>query len=317
MELAEVQVNAARPSSLAGVRNPFQKWRKLKEKIIELCLLTSAMTSVVVVFTILWILVSESIPFFQHVRLIDFLTDTEWTPLFEQAHYGILPLLCGTFLTTLIALSVAIPCGTMMALFLSEYATPFWRETLKPVLELLAAVPTVVYGYFALMTVTPLLQKLIPSLPGFNVLSAGIVMGVMIVPYVSSLTEDALRSVPNYLREGSMAMGASKAQTALRVLYPAAFSGISSAYILAISRALGETMVVSIAAGLKPNLTLNPLEPAATVTAFIVQVSQGDLPHGSIGFQSIYVAGLALLILTLVFNLFGFYLRRRFKETYD
>ncbi len=253
-------------------------------------------------------------PFFAHVSLKDFLTDTQWTPLFENARYGILPLLSGTLLSTVIALSVAIPLGTVAAAFLSEYVRPSAREILKPVLELLAAVPTVVYGYFALLFVTPLLQKIIPNLGGFNVLSAGIVIGVMIVPYVSSLSEDAMRSVPNHLREASFAVGASRMQTAFRVVIPAAFSGITSAYILGISRALGETMVVAIAAGMQPNLTINPTEPAATITAFIVQVSLGDLPHGSIGYQSIYVAGLSLLVLTLCFNIVGLWLRKKFQE---
>ncbi len=204
----------------------------------------------------------------------------------------------------------------MIAIFLSEYAPNRLREVLKPILELLAAVPTVVYGYFALLFVSPLLQKIFPEMGAFNALSAGLVMGIMIVPYVSSLSEDAMRAVPAYLREASYAVGATRFQTSLKVVYPAAFSGVVSAYILAISRALGETMVVAIAAGLQPNLTLNPTQPVATITAFIVQVSLGDLPHGSIGYQSIYVAGLTLLVLTLTFNLIGFALRRRFREAY-
>lgn len=288
--------------------------RRLRERAIEAILFLAAASSVLVTMGIVGILVVESLPFFEKVSLIDFLTDTEWTPLFENAHYGILPLLCGTLLSTTIALIVAIPLGTVAAAFLSEYLRPSWREVLKPVLELLAAVPTVVYGYFALLFVTPLLQKIIPSLGGFNVLSAGIVIGVMIVPYVSSLSEDAMRSVPGHLREASFAVGASRMQTCFRVVIPAAFSGITSAYILGISRALGETMVVAIAAGMQPNLTLNPTEPAATITAFIVQVSLGDLPHGSIGYQSIYVAGLSLLVLTLCFNIIGLWLRKKFQE---
>lgn len=286
----------------------------MREKCIEALLFLCAASSVLVTTGIVGILVTESMPFFEHVTLKEFLTDTEWTPLFENAHYGILPLLSGTFLTTIIALIVAIPLGTVAAAFLSEYLRPSWREVLKPLLELLAAVPTVVYGYFALLFVTPLLQKFIPSLGGFNVLSAGLVIGMMIVPYVSSLSEDAMRAVPNHLREASFAVGASRMQTAFRVVMPSAFSGITSAYILGISRALGETMVVAIAAGMQPNLTLNPLEPAATITAFIVQVSLGDLPHGSIGYQSIYVAGLSLLCLTLCFNIIGLWLRKKFQE---
>ncbi|WP_413583510.1 phosphate ABC transporter permease subunit PstC [Bdellovibrio sp. HCB288] len=288
--------------------------RRLKEALIESILFLAAASSVFVTMGIVGILVTESIPFFKHVSFWQFITDPEWTPLFENAHYGILPLLCGTFLTTIIALLVAIPLGTVAAAFLSEYVRPNVREVLKPVLEMLAAVPTVVYGYFALLFVTPLLQKVFPSMGGFNVLSAGLVMGVMIIPYISSLSEDAMRSVPSHLREASFAVGASRIQTAFRVVIPAAFSGITSAYILGISRALGETMVVAIAAGMQPNLTLNPLEPSATITAFIVQVSLGDLPHGSIGYQSIYVAGLSLLCLTLCFNVIGLWLRKKFQE---
>jgi phosphate transport system permease protein len=301
-------------SEFTSANHPVRRMRRLREKAIELILFAAAASSVLITIGIVGILVTESLPFFHQVTLKEFLTDTQWTPLFSDAHYGILPLLSGTFLTTMIALVVAIPLGTVAATFLSEYARPSAREVLKPILELLAAVPTVVYGYFALLFVTPLLQKIIPDLAGFNVLSAGLVIGVMIVPYVSSLSEDAMRSVPNHFREASFAMGASRVQTAFRVVIPAAFSGISSAYILGISRALGETMVVAIAAGMQPNLSLNPLQPAETITAFIVQVSLGDLPHGSIGFQSIYVAGLSLLLLTLCFNVLGLWLRKKFQE---
>lgn len=288
--------------------------RKLKEKFIELFLFLSAFLSVVVTFAIVWILVSESIPFFSTVALKDFLFDTQWTPLFENAHYGILPLLSGTFLTTIIAISVAIPLGTVISIFLSEYVSHSMREVIKPILELLAAVPTVVYGYFALLFVTPLLQKIFPEMAGFNVLSAGLVMGIMIIPYVSSLSEDAMRAVPNHVREASYALGGNKIQTSLKVVLPSAFSGIVSAYILSISRALGETMVVAIAAGMQPNLSLNILEPSETITAYIVQVSLGDLPHGSIGYQTIYVAGFVLLLLTLSFNIFGMWLKKRYHQ---
>lgn len=301
-------------SVFTSPNHPVRRWRKIREKIVEAVLFLAAASSVFVTLGIVYILVSESIPFFQHVSFKDFLTDPEWTPVFANAHYGIRPLICGTFLTTFIALLVAIPLGTIAAAFLSEYTPPALREILKPILELLAAVPTVVYGYFALLFVTPLLQKIFPDLGGFNVLSAGLVMGMMIVPYVSSLSEDAMRAVPQHLREGSYAMGASRLQTTFRVIIPTAFSGITSAYVLAISRALGETMVVSIAAGMQPNITINPLEPAATITAFIVQISLGDLPHGSIGYQSIYVAGLTLLVMTLCFNAGGLWIRERFKE---
>lgn len=288
--------------------------RRFKERVIESVLFLAAASSVAVTAGIVFILVKESLPFFQHVTLKEFVTGTEWTPLFENAKYGILPLVSGTFLTTFVALSLAIPMGTIAATFLSEYTNPKVREVLKPVLELLAAVPTVVYGYFALLFVTPFLQKLMPDLSGFNVLSAGLVIGFMIVPYVSSLSEDAMRAVPSHLREASFAMGASRLQTAFKVVIPSAFSGITSAYILGISRALGETMVVAIAAGMQPNLSLDPTQPSETITAFIVQVSLGDLPHGSIGYQSIYVAGLTLLVFTMVFNILGLWIRRRFQE---
>jgi phosphate transport system permease protein len=300
--------------SIRGTFSRSRRWRqKIKESFIELLLLMAAASSIFITIGIVYILVTESLPFFREVPFLEFITGTEWAPLFANPRFGILPLLCGTFLSTLIAV-VAIPLGTISAAFLAEYVRPAWREILKPILELLAAVPTVVYGYFALLFVTPVLRNLFPELGGFNILSAGLVIGIMIVPYVSSLSEDALRAVPDHLREGSFAMGASRFQTAFRVILPSAFSGISSAYVLGISRALGETMVVAIAAGMQPNLTVNPLEPAATITAFIVQVSLGDLPHGSIGYQSIYVAGLTLLVMTLLFNLLGLWTRKKFLE---
>ena len=290
--------------------------RRFRDRIVETGLLAAALVAVFTTVAIVIVLVSESLPFFSHVSLVEFLTDTMWTPLFAEARYGILPLVAGTLVTTLVALAVAIPAGTIIAIYLSEFAPYRLREVIKPALELLGAVPTVVYGYFALMVVTPLLQKLIPGLPGFNMLSAGLVIGVMIIPYVASVSEDAMRAVPNYMREGSYAMGATRFQTATRVVVPGALSGIAAAYILGISRAVGETMVVAVAAGLQPNLTWDPTEPAATITAFIVQVSLGDLPHDSIGYQSIFAAGLVLMVMTLVFNIGGFALTRRFRQAY-
>lgn len=290
--------------------------RHLRERFIETFLFMSAVLSVAIMLTIIMMLVKESFIFFQHVSIWDFLTDTQWTPLFDDAHYGILPLVSGTVVSSFIALLVALPLGTIIAIYLSEFAPFTVREVAKPFLELLGGVPTVVYGYFALLFVTPLLQSIYPELPGFNLLSAGLVMGIMIIPYVSSMTEDAMRAVPMNLREGSYAMGATRFQTAIRVVMPAAFSGIAAAYILGISRAVGETMVVAIAAGMQPNLTWNPMEPAATITAYIVQVSLGDLPHGSIGYQTIFAAGLTLLLITLVFNIIGHVLRKRYREIY-
>jgi phosphate transport system permease protein len=292
------------------------RYRRLRDRAIEFLLLLAGLVAVFTTAAIVVTLVTESLPFFRHVSLSDFLTDTMWTPLFAEPRFGILPLVAGTLVTTFIALCVAIPCGTVIAIYLSEFASFRVREAVKPALELLGAVPTVVYGYFALLIVTPFLQKLIPDLPGFNMLSAGLVIGIMIIPYVASLSEDAMRAVPNYMREGSYAMGSTRLQTALRVVFPGALSGISAAYILGISRATGETMVVAVAAGLQPNLTWNPTESAATITAFIVQVSLGDLPHGSIGYQSIFAAGLVLMLLTLLFNIAGFLLTRRFREAY-
>lgn len=279
-------------------------------------LFLAAFLSVFITFAIIYLLISESLVFFKHVPLWDFLTDTQWTPLFDDAHYGILPLLSGTVISSLVALAIALPFGTIIAIYLSEFAPFLVREIAKPFLELLGGVPTVVYGYFALLFVTPLLQTILPDLPGFNLLSAGLVMGIMIIPYVSSMTEDAMRSVPMHLREGSYAMGATRFQTAITVVMPASLSGIAAAYILGISRAVGETMVVAIAAGMQPNLVWNPTEPAATITTYIVQVSLGDLPHGSIGYQTIFAAGLTLLLLTLVFNILGHLLRKRFREVY-
>lgn len=291
-------------------------WLFWVEKAIESQLLLAALSSVAITVGIVAILVYESSTFFAHVSFIDFLTDTYWTPVFANPRFGILPLVTGTLVTTLIALVVAMPLGSIIAIYLSEFAPGMLREILKPLLELLSAVPTVVYGYFALLFVTPLLRHGLPGLPYFNMLSAGIVMGIMIIPYVSSLSEDAMRAVPMALREGAYALGANRIITAVKVVFPAALSGIGSAYILAISRAIGETMIVAVAAGLQPNFTLNPTDPAATITAFIVQVSKGDLPHGEIGYQSIYAAGLTLFLMTLAFNIVGFMLRRRFREAY-
>jgi phosphate transport system permease protein len=288
----------------------------VKEKAIESLLLLAALTSVAITVGIVGVLVYESIGFFRHVSLLDFLTDSQWTPLFSEPHYGILPLVCGTVVTTVVALLVAVPMGSLIAIYLSEYAARGMRETIKPALELLSAVPTVVYGYFALLFVTPALQALWPELPGFNMLSAGLVIGIMIVPYVSSVSEDAMRAVPVHLREGAFALGATRMQTALRVVFPSALSGITAAYVLGISRAIGETMVVAIAAGMQPILTWNPLEPAATMTAYIVQVSLGDLPHGSVGYQTIFATGLTLLLMTLVFNVAGHVLKKRYRQIY-
>lgn len=300
----------------ASLIRPRLHHRDVRERIIEAVLFLCAASAVAVTAAIVVVLLVESAAFFAHVSLVDFLTDTMWTPLFADARYGILPLLCGTLLAAGVALVVAVPLGLMVALYLSEFAPVKVRETVKPFLEMLEGVPTVVYGYFALLFLTPVLQNFIPDLPVFNVLSPGIVIGVMIVPYVGSVSEDAMRAVPNALREASYACGATRLQTTLRVVMPAATSGIAAAFVLGIARATGETMVVAIAAGQQPNLTFDPTEPAATITAYIVQVALGDLPHGSIGYQSIFAAGLVLLVITLLFNILAHVLRVRFREEY-
>lgn len=290
--------------------------RNLRERAIELVLFLAALSAVATMAAILFILLEESLSFFKIVSVVEFFTATKWTPLFTNPRYGILPLVSGTLVTSTVALLVAIPLGTIAAIYLSEFAPPSLREIFKPALELLAAIPTIVYGYFALLFVTPLLQLIFPTLPGFNMLSAGIVMGMMIIPLISSISEDAMRAVPVGLREGSYAVGATRLQTALQVVFPSAISGISAAYILAASRAVGETMIVAVAAGLQPNLTWNPFEQAATITAYIVQVSLGDLPHGSLEYQTIFAAGLTLVIMTLILNIIGYFLAKRYREIY-
>lgn len=290
--------------------------RKLSERLIETALFAAAAVSVLTTLGIVYVLVSESIVFFHQVGIVDFLTDTQWTPLFDDAHYGIMVLISGTLVSSAVALALAIPMGTVIAIYLSEFANPKVRELAKPVLELLGGIPTIVFGYFALLIVSPLLQKVFPELPGFSLLSAGLVMGIMIMPYIASLSEDAMRAVPMSLREGSYAMGATKLHAAIHVVVPAAVSGLTAACILGISRAVGETMILAVAAGMQPNLTWNPMEPAATITSYIVQVALGDLPHGSLAYQTIFAAGLTLLLITLSFNILGQWLRRRYREAY-
>jgi phosphate transport system permease protein len=311
-------MTANTPSDLPMVSDRLSRkaMRHVSERIIEALLFAAAAVSVLTTIGIVYVLVSESVQFFQQVSIVDFLTDTQWTPLFDDAHFGIMVLISGTLVSSLVALIVAIPMGTIIAIYLSEFAHGKVREVAKPILELLGGIPTIVFGYFALLMVTPLLQKLIPSLPGFSLLSAGLVMGIMIVPYIASLSEDAMRAVPMSLREGSYALGSTRLHTALHVVVPAAFSGLAASYILAISRAVGETMILAVAAGMQPNLTWNPMEPAATITSFIVQVALGDLPHGSIGYQTIFAAGLTLILITLMFNILGQWLRRRYRENY-
>jgi phosphate transport system permease protein len=284
--------------------------------VIERALFACAAGSVLVTAGIVGVLVFETAAFFRDVPIGDFLFGTTWTPLFFNAEFGVLPLVSGTILVSAIAMLVAVPAGLLSAIYLSEYAPPRVRRIVKPVLEVLAGVPTVVYGYFALLFVTPLLQTVFPTLASFNALSPGLVMGLMILPLVSSLSEDALHAVPNGLREGAYALGATRMQAALRVVVPAALSGISASFILAMSRAIGETMIVAIAAGQQPRLTANPMVPVETMTAYIVQISMGDTPAGSIGYRTIFAVGMLLFVMTFLLNLVSHWLRRRFREEY-
>ncbi len=291
--------------------------RKIKELVIEKSLFASAFVTIAITIGIILVLAVEAVRFFSEVSIFDFFTDTQWTPLFTEKHFGILPLLSGTLLTSFIAISVALPIGLSISIYLSEYAPKSFRKTVKPLLELLAAVPTVVYGFFALIVVTPFLQEIIPNLSGFNSLSAGIVMGIMIIPYISSLSEDALHAVPQSLREASYGMGATKLQTAFKVMIPAASSGIIVSIILAISRAIGETMIVAIAAGQQPRLTLDPTVPVETITAFIVQVSLGDVQHGSLEYRTIFAAGITLFVFTFLLNTLSYRIRKKYQTNYE
>jgi phosphate transport system permease protein len=286
------------------------------ERVIERALFLCAALSVFTTGGIIAVLAVETFGFLREVSVIEFLTGTEWTPLFANRHFGVLPLVMGTALVSAIAMVVALPMGLLSAVYLSEYARPSLRRAIKPTLEILAGVPTVVYGYFALMFVTPLLQRFLPGLAGFNALSPGIVMGIMILPLVSSLSEDAMRAVPRGLREGAYALGATRMQTALRVVIPAAFSGITAAFILAASRAVGETMIVAIAAGQQPRLTGNPFVPVETMTAYIVQVSLGDTPQGTLEYRTIFAVGMLLFLMTFALNMLSTWLRERFRQEY-
>jgi phosphate transport system permease protein len=306
--------SSSRSAELWQPNRALSKWSERVVKIVfGACALISVLTTIGIVLTLAY----EAYEFFLEVPLSRFLTETEWTPLFANSKFGIIVLISSTILTSLIAILVALPLGLLSAICLSEYATPKTRKWLKPILEILAGVPTVVFGYFALLFVTPILQALIPGLQGFNALSAGLVLGVSIIPLVASLSEDAIYSVPRSLREGSYALGATKRETIVGVVLPAALSGIVAAFILAISRAVGETMIVSIAAGQNPTLTVDPRVPVMTMTAFIAQVSLGDTPVGSLAYKTIYAVGMTLFLMTLALNIFSFWFVRRFREKYD
>lgn len=314
-------------SSTSTLSQNKRKWRTFREKLIEALLLFAAVSSILVTFGIMEVLVGESWKFFTNPELkevgvenifLDFfnLKDPQWTVLFEEKHFGILTLLSSTLLTSIIALVVAIPIGTVVAIYLSEFALASVREWLKPILELLAGVPSVVFGYFALNVISPYVRSFNENIPGFNRLSAGLVIGIAVIPIISSIAEDAMRAVPNQMREGSYALGSTKINTSINVVLPAAFSGIVASYILGISRAVGETMIVAVAGGLQAIYSWNPLEGGATISAYIVQVTLGDVPYGSLEYESIFAAGLTLAIITLSLNLIGFFLIKRFKETY-
>lgn len=290
---------------------------KINEKIIEKALAACALLTILTTVGIVLILLIEAVSFFQEVSIIDFITGTQWTPLFTNKLYGILPLIAGTMLTSFIAIAVALPIGLTIAIYLNEYAARKFRKTVKPLLEVLAVVPTVVYGFFALMIVTPFLKNFIPGLSGFNALSPGIVMGIMIIPFVSSLSEDALSAVPDSLRQASFGMGSTKLQTAFRVMVPAASSGIIVSAILAISRAIGETMIVAIAAGQQPRFTFDPTVPIETITAYIVQVSMGDVPYGTLAYKTIFAAGITLFVFTFMLNSISYWIKTKYREKYE
>lgn len=290
---------------------------KLKEKIIEKALAACAIITILTTIGIILVLLIHAISFFQEVSLFNFLTETEWDPLYADPTFGILPLLAGTFLTSAIALIVALPMGLTIAIYLNEYASRKFRKILKPLLEILAVVPSVVYGFFALMIVTPFLRSFIPGLAGFNALSPGLVMGIMIIPYVSSLSEDALSAVPNSLRKASFGMGSTKFQTSIRVMVPAASSGIIVSAILAVSRAIGETMIVAIAAGHQAQFTLDPTVPIETITSFIVKVASGDVAYGTLAYKTIFAAGITLFVFTFILNNVSYWIKNRYQEKYE
>ncbi len=309
-----MRASEALPMATTEQRGSLQGSLPLGERAIEALLLGCGLITILTTVGILSVLAIETFHFLREVSLAQLLLDTEWTPLFAEKHFGVWPLLSGTLLTSLVAISVALPFGLLAAVFLSELATERARRVLKPALELLAGIPTIVYGYFALVVITPALQALIPGLAGFNALSPGIVMGIMIIPMIASLSEDALYAVPNSLREGAYALGSSKLPTIFRVVLPSAASGIAASVILAVSRAIGETMVVSIAAGQQPRLTMDPRVPIQTMTTYIVQVSMGDTPTGTLEYRTIFVIGTLLFLITFMMNIGSYRLARRFRR---
>ncbi len=313
MTIGQAPVRVAR--GVGNLRQPASRaWR---ERLIETPLMLAAIVSIFTTAGIVGVLIFETYEFFQEVPFWRFATDTQWTPLFTEKYFGIIVLLSATFQTSVGAMLVALPLGLLAAIYLSEYASPTFRRTVKPILEVLAGIPTVVYGYFALLFITPILQQFIPGIAVFNGLSASIVMGIMILPLVSSMSEDAMTAVPRSLREGGYALGATKFEVATRIVTPAAFSGIVAAFIIAISRAIGETMIVAIAAGQSPTLTLSPLVPIETMTAYIVQVSLGDTPYGSLEYRTIFAVGMTLFLMTLILNIISQWVLKKFREEYE
>ena len=307
--------NPVGPPLGQGARNAWK--RMVTERAIAVLLFLSTFLSVLITIGIVAVLLFEALTFFADVSVFEFLSGTRWTPLFSSKQFGVLALVAGTTLTAVMAMVVALPLGLLSAIYLSEYAPNGVRKVVKPILEVLAGIPTVVYGYFALLFVTPILRSISGDISVFNALSASIVMGIMILPMVSSLSEDAMRAVPRTLREGAYALGSTKLEVSTLVVVPAALSGIVSAFILAVSRAIGETMIVTIAAGQNPTFTLNPFVPIETMTAYIVQVSQGDAPAGSIEFKTIFAVALLLFVITLVMNLLSQFVVSRFREEYE
>lgn len=291
--------------------------RRWQEEGIKWVLFICALLSVAVTAAIIVVLLKEAATFFAEVPVFEFLFGTRWAPLLEPRSFGILPLLGGTFLIVAGSALIGIPVGLASAVYLSEYASTRVRSVTKPILEILAGIPTVVYGYFALTFITPLIRTVFPGANIFNAASASIVVGIMVLPMVASLCDDAIRAVPDSLRQGAYAVGATHLEVSTRVVVPAALSGIIASFVLALSRAVGETMAVTIAAGATPNLTLNPLESIQTMTAYIVQVSLGDTPAGTVEYQTIFAVGAVLFAMTLVANLAAHRILRRFREVYE
>ncbi len=301
----------------SSIEKIFANNLKLKERIIIGLFALCGVLTILITIGIVSVLTTDTLKFFNKVSVYEFFTETQWTPLFFDKHYGILPLLVGSIVVSFIAVAVAIPMGLTIAIYLSEYAPRKVSLILKPILEILAAIPTVIYGFFALIYVTPALQNIFPSIGTFNALSAGIVMGIMIIPYVTSLSEDALRTLPNNLRESAYALGSTRFQTTFKVMLPAASSGIIVSIILAVSRAFGETMIVAIAAGQEPRLSINPLNSMETISTYIIQVSMGDVSHNTIEYQSIFAAGMMLFVFTFFLNNISIWVKNKFTNKYE